>query len=223
GRVGAGGRAQLRQVDHRALRRGQRRCWRGAAEPLPDPAAHVAHAEAARVDLPRLPLGVSDHRALVPAVVPAHGGGRALDGLELGGRPGVFAVAEVLALEAVEVPVAIHRRLVVGGQRAFGDDRAEDVVVAQAGVVGAAVADEVDAAVLGDHTVAERAGQTAVAALADAHRPGDAPGDGVVDHHAVHRAEGALVVAVVVAPVAYLDDGEPLSDQSVQKRLRGHG
>src|SRR5690606_20307852 len=82
---------------------------------------------------------------------------------------------------------------------------------------------EVDAAVLGDHTVAERAGQTAVAALADAHRPGDAPGDGVVDHHAVHRAEGTLVVAVVVAPVAYLDDGEPLSDQSVQKRLRGHG
>src|SRR5690606_34173114 len=91
------------------------------------------------------------------------------------------------------------------------------------GVVGPAVADEVDPAVLGDHTVAQRAGQTGVALAADLHRSGAALGDGVVDHHTVHRAEGALVVAVVVAPVAHLDDGEALSDQGVQERLRGHG
>src|SRR5690606_3660275 len=138
--------------------------------PSRGPPADVAHGWAGTVVLPRLPLGAADGRALVPAVVPAHGGGRALDGLELDVRPGVFAVAEVLALEAVKVPVAVGVRLVVGGQTALGDDGAQDVVVAEAGVVGAAVADEVDAAVLGDDAVAEGAGQARVALAADVDR-----------------------------------------------------
>ena len=129
------------------------------------------HPGAARVDLARLPLQVADHRApLVPAVAPADRGRRPLDRLELGRRPRVLAVAEVLALEAVEVAVAVGVRLVVGGQRRLGDDRAQDVVVAEAGVVGAAVADEVDRAVLGDDAVAQRAGQAAVAVAADVRR-----------------------------------------------------
>src|SRR5690606_8374091 len=100
--------------------------------------------------------------------------------------PRVLAVAEVLALEAVEVPVAVGVGLVVGGQVPLGDDRAEHVVVAEAGVVGAAVADQVHAAVLGDDAVAEGAGQAGVALAADVHGVLRALGDGVVDHHAVH-------------------------------------
>ena len=127
-----------------------RRALRRLRQPLLDPAPQVVHRDAARIDLPRLPLLVADHRVLVPAVRAADRGRGLLDRRELRRGPGVLAVAEVLALEAVEVAVAVGVRLVV--RRAaplLVDHRAQDVVVAETGVVGAAVADEVDLAVLG--------------------------------------------------------------------------
>src|SRR5690606_184194 len=89
----------------RGLRRG--RAGRLAAEPGGDPVPHVVHVEAARVALPVGPLQVPDDGLGTPAVVTADGCGDALDGLELGGGPGVVAVAEVDALEAVEAGVAV--------------------------------------------------------------------------------------------------------------------
>ncbi len=77
-------------------------------------------------------------------------------------------------------------------------------------MVGAAVADEVDGAVLGDDAVAQRSGQGGVSVAADPHCGGGALGHCVVDHHPVHGAPLALVVAVVVFPVAYFDDGQAL-------------
>src|SRR5690606_15711182 len=126
---------------------------RRVLEALGDAAADAPHGHAARVDLPGLPFGVADHRGvavLAPAVRAQDRGRRADHGLDLHVRPRVLAVAEVLALEAVEVPVAVGVGLVVGGQVPLGDHGAEHVVVAQARVVGAAVADQVHAAVLGD-------------------------------------------------------------------------
>src|SRR5690606_18995304 len=173
---------------------------RRVLEALGDAAADAPHGHAARVDLPGLPFGVADDRGvavLAPAVRAQHSGRRADHGLHLHVRPRVLAVAEVLALEAVEVPVAVGVGLVVGGQVPLGDDGAEHVVVAEAGVVGAAVADEVHAAVLGDDAVAEGAGQAGVALAADVDRGLRTLGHGVVDHHPVHRPPRALVVPVV--------------------------
>src|SRR5690606_33564466 len=199
---------------------------RRVLEALGDAAADAPHGHAARVDLPGLPFGVADHAGvavLAPAVRPEYGGRRADHGLHLHVRPRVLAVAEVLALEAVEVPVAVGVRLVVDGQRAFGDDRPEHVVVAQARVVGAAVADQVHAAVLGDDAVAQRPGQTRVALAADVHCAGTALGHRVVNHHPVHRPPRALRVAVVVAPVADLHDRQALSLQGLEEAARGQG
>src|SRR5690606_5038628 len=79
-----------------------RRTPAASLQPVADPLAHGRHGEPARVHLPRLPLPVPDHRAVVPAAVAAHRGGGSLDGLQLRRRPGILAVAQVLALEAVE-------------------------------------------------------------------------------------------------------------------------
>ncbi len=90
-----------------------------------------------------------------------------LDREELRGRPRVLAVTEVDALEAVERPVAVRVGLVVYGQRGLVDDGLLDIVVAHPGVVGTAVADEVDGAVLGDDAVTQRARKRAVAVAAE--------------------------------------------------------
>src|SRR5690606_10153000 len=210
----------------RAARAGGRcrgRCGLVACQPVVDAFPHRRHGEPARVDLAGLPLEVPDHRAFVPAVVARDGGGCLLDREQLLRRPRVLAVAEVLAFEAVEVPVAVGVGLVVGGQVPLGDVGAEDVVVAEARVVGATVADEVDVALLADHAVAEGSGQAGVAAAADVDRVVVAAGDGVVDHHAVHRAPRTLAVAVVVAPVAFLDDREAFRSQGGEESVGGHG
>jgi NhaP-type Na+/H+ or K+/H+ antiporter len=200
--------------------------WYAAAlllQPVTDPVAQPRHREPARVHLSGLPLQVPDHRPRRPAVVAADRRADLLDRLQLGLGPGVLAVAEVLALEAVEVPVAVGVGLVVVRQRLLGDHRAQDVVVAEARVVGAAVADQVEVAVLGDDAVAERAGQVRAAVAAQGHRLRAALGDRVVDHHAVDGSPRALVVAVVVLPVADLDDLDALRLQTGQETARGHG
>jgi hypothetical protein len=90
-------------------------------------------------------------------------------------------------------------------------------------VVGAAVPDEVDAAVLGDDAMRERTRQTGVALAADLHGAGRAGRHGVVDHHAVHGTPRAGVVAVVLAPVADLDDDDTLSLEGAHEVGGGHG
>jgi hypothetical protein len=138
---------------------------------------------------------VADDGLGTPAVRAADGGRRPDDRLHLRGRPRVDAVAEVLALEAVEVPVAVRRaRRTVVLMRGGGpvvvplvDDRGQHRRVAAAGVVGAAVGDEVDFAVAADDAVAERTGKLGVAGEADG-------------------PPGALVVAVVSSPAGVLDD-----------------
>lgn len=67
------------------------------------------------------------------------------------------------------------------------------------------------------------AGQVAVTVATDGDRGGGALGDGAVDRHAVDRAPQPLVVAVVVLPVADLDDGDALGAERVDERGRGHG
>ncbi|CAK7283661.1 hypothetical protein SGPA1_21636 [Streptomyces misionensis JCM 4497] len=191
-------------------------------EPVGDARPQAVHGEAPRVLLAGLPLLVADDRALRPPVVPADRGGHLLDGLLLRLGPRVLAVAEVDALEAVEVPVAVDVGLVVPRQLRLVDDRPQHVAVTEPGVVGAAVADEVDVTVLVDHAVAERPRQTGVAVVADVHGVLGARGDGVVDHDAVHRAPGPLGVAVVVAPVAHLVDRQALRAQDLQQLGRAH-
>jgi hypothetical protein len=83
-------------------------------------------------------------------------------------------------------------------------------------VVGAAVADEVDAAVLGDDAVAQGAGQARATVAADPDRGLTARRHGVVDHHAVDRTPGALVVAVVLLPVTDLDDRDALVSEDAE-------
>jgi hypothetical protein len=119
------------------------------------------------------------------------------------------------------VPVAVRAGLVVGRERGFVDDRAQYVVVAEAGVVGASVADEVDDALLVDDAVAQRSGQGAVSVAADFDTALGALGDGVVGHHTVHGAPGALVVAVVVPPVVDLDDRQALRPEGVEEPVSG--
>jgi hypothetical protein len=136
------------------------------------------------------------------------------DRVELLLGPGILAVAEVLALEAVEVPVAVGVRLVVRRQTLLRDHRAQDLVVAEAGLVGAAVADQMDRAVLGDHAVAQRAGQLLVAVPAELDGVPAAPGHGLVDHHAVDRVPGALCEPIRTIGAARATAGEiPLSAQ----------
>src|SRR5690606_27376130 len=112
---------------------------------------------------------------------------------------------------------------VVRRQALLRDHRPQHVVVAQTGVVGPAVADEVHPAVLGDDAVAQRARQARVALAAQLDSLRTALADRVMDHHAVHRPPGALVVGVVVAPVADLDGRQTLRLESAQERARGHG
>jgi hypothetical protein len=116
---------------------------------------------------------------------------------------------------------------IVDGWGLLGDDGLEHVRVAEAGMVGAAVADQMHGPVLGDHAVAQRAGQVRVAVAHDLDRGRGALGHGVVDHHAVHRTPRALGVAVVVLPVAGLDDVDALGAEQRGERCRagwcGHG
>ncbi|MBB4716924.1 hypothetical protein BJ965_006806 [Streptomyces luteogriseus] len=71
---------------------------------------------------------------------------------------GSLPLPRLPALEAAEVPVAVGAGIVVGGQVRLVDHGAQDVAVAEARVVGPAVADQVDMALLVDDSVAERAG-----------------------------------------------------------------
>ena len=183
--------------------------------------AEAGHVESARVDLPVAPFQVADGALGAPAVGAADRGG-GLDHREvLDGRPRVPAVALVLALPAVEPGVAVDRaggavvlvrRGRIGAVR-LADDGVEHVAVAAAGVVGPAVAREVDDAVLGDAAGRERAGQGAVTVEDQPDDVRAGSGDGVVDHHTVHGAPWALVVAVVGAPAGDLVDGAALGLQ----------
>lgn len=180
--------------------------------------AERRHREAARVRLLVGPLQVADAGLLAPAVRAANGRG----GLDHRGvlhrGPGVPAVAPVLALPPVEPGVAVDGAraalvLVRGGRPgAVGlvGDGPEHRRVAAAGVVGAAVADQVDRAVLGDAPGGERAGQVRPPAEDHAHHVGARTGHRVVDDHALDRSPGALPVAVVGAPAGHLVDGAAL-------------
>src|SRR5690606_30789090 len=151
-----------------------RRPRRGVGETLVDEVPQnrrgyvYAALPGARVDLPGLPLLVADHGpggpALIRTAVGAQdSGGGANHGVALRGRPRILAVAEVDALEAVEVPVAVGVRLVRGEGLvpvvALGSNSGKHVVVALAGMVRTAGGHQVHGAVLGDDAVAERAGQ----------------------------------------------------------------
>lgn len=78
--------------------------------------------------------------------------------------------------------------------------------VSSARVVGTAIPDQVYDAVLVDDAMAQRARERRVSIAADVDAALGAGRDGVVDHHAVHRAPRAVAFAVVVPPVADLDD-----------------
>jgi hypothetical protein len=122
------------------------------------------------------------------------------------------------------VGVAVGGALVRRGQRAaLGDDGGEHVGVARARMVGPAVADEVDGAVLGDHAVAQGPRQVGSAVVAQGDGGVGAGGDGVVDHHAVDRPPGALVVAVVGPPAVVLHDGDALVPQGGDEGVGGQG
>src|SRR5690606_17609214 len=114
------------------------------------------------------------------------GSRRADDGLHLDFRPGVLAVAEVLALEAVDAAVAVRVGLVVDRHLLLGDARGQDVVVTQTSVGRATVADHVDLALLADDTVAQRARQARVPLPADLDGVVVPLGHGVMDHHPVY-------------------------------------
>jgi hypothetical protein len=167
------------------------------------------------VNLAGLPLVVADHGLGAPAVRAADAGGGAGDGLDLYLGPRVEVVAHVDALEAVEMAVSVGVGLVVGRHLLLVDDGLENVIVAAAGVVGAAVPDQMYGAVLGDHAVTQRAGQAAVSVAAQGDAVRRAGGHGVVNHHAVHGAPWPLVVAVVMGPVADFDDGHALAADCV--------
>ncbi len=201
-RVGPCGRHEPREVHHGLRGRGRG----GLAEPGGDALPHAGHREAAGVDLGVGPLLVPDHRTRAPPVGAADRRRGRLYRLQLGGGPGILAVAEVDAFEAVEAGVAVGVVLVGRRQRRrLGHHGAQHVVVAQSGVVGAAVADQVDGAVLGDHAVAEGAGKVGAAFEAQADGRVGAGGHRVVDHHAVDRAPCSLRVPVVGAPAGVLD------------------
>jgi hypothetical protein len=182
-----------------------------------------------RIALPIRPLQVPDHRLGAPVECACQSGRRPHHGLHLHGGPRVLAVAEVLALEAVEAGVAVDRPVTAlvfvrgGGAGAvvLGDHRGEDVGVAAAGVVGPAVADEVDGAVSADDAVAEGSGEVLDAVEAHGDGRHGLGGDGVVEHDAVDGAPLADVVAVVGAPSSDLDHFHPLIAESLDDLVGG--
>jgi hypothetical protein len=188
-----------------------------------DTVAQPAHREAAGINLPRLPLQVADHARRAPAVDPAERRRHPLDRIELCGWPRVMAIAEVLALPSVERCIAVCISLVGCGQRAFGDDGLEDIAVSASGVVGPAVSDEVDRAVLGDHTMAQRTRKALVSVLADADGVARTGRHRVVDHHATDRTPRALVVSVVGSPAGTLDDPHAFCAQCRDQPVRSKG